>query len=94
MAKLEICSKCRFERESEYGCRCSKCITSSDFTEFVPKTNADRIRAMSDEELAELLAKFTTICEMCIHLNENCMTMADDRCREGILQWLKSEAKE
>mgnify|MGYP007110308189 CR=1 FL=1 len=64
MAKLEICSKCRFERESEYGCRCSKCITSSDFTEFVPKTNADRIRAMSDEELAELLIR-QHACDKC-----------------------------
>jgi hypothetical protein len=58
------------------------------------KTNADNIRSMSDEELAEFFACFITICEMCIHINENCMTMSDERCREGILQWLKSEVKE
>lgn len=58
------------------------------------KTQGDKIRAMSDEELAGLFAKFTTICEMCIHLNENCTTMADDRCKQGIFEWLKSEVKE
>ena len=88
MAKLEICSKCRFERESEYGCRCSKCITSSDFTEFVPKTNADRIRSMSDEELA------VTIFGSCVELmgKEECNYSVS--CKQCILQWFKSKAKE
>lgn len=94
MAKLEICSKCRFERESEYGCRCSKCITSSDFTEFVPKTNADRIRAMSDEELAELIAEVSNHCLAGIGA-VNCSKAPNcDGCKQVTLKWLKSEAKE
>lgn len=93
MAKLEICSKCRFERESEYGCQCSKCITSSDFTGFVPKTNADRIRSMSDEELAEFLIDHHNYpCKYCVHCwkdSEN-----DVGCKGALMRWLKSEVKE
>ena len=52
-------------------------------------TNGDRIRQMSNEELAiKFGAKMT--CQMCIcHLkNLNC---ADYKCREGIKAYLESE---
>lgn len=57
-------------------------ITSSKFT----TTNADRIRNMSDEELADILS-------------DNCFeVMHTDRCPVGtckkcILEWLQSEAE-
>lgn len=34
---------------------CPNSPTCEEYTEYKPPTNADRIRAMSDEELAELL---------------------------------------
>ena len=52
--------KCRFEHDgdccnsgaTQYMCKCKKpCDT------IIPLTNADRIRAMTDEELAELIVK-------------------------------------
>ena len=51
-----------------------------------PLTNADRIRAMTDEELAEFLMKPTRIipkyeCEDC-----------ENDCTECVLEWLKEEA--
>ena len=80
---------------------CAKCKTKADFccycddgSEFEPQTNADRIRAMSDEELAEWFEKQTMICDMCIYLNEDCAPISNEKCRGGILSWLKSEAKE
>lgn len=50
------------------------------------ETNADRIRAMSDKELAEFLMKPTRIipkyeCEDC-----------ENDCTECVLEWLKEEA--
>ena len=52
-----------------------------------PKTNADAIRGMSDEELAEfLLTHHRNPCKYCIGC---CM-----ECSEGLLEWLKSEVKE
>ena len=48
-----------------------------------PQTNADRIRAMSDEEMAtDLLDIFEEICEDGIP------------CREWMLKWLKRPAEE
>lgn len=65
-----------------------------------PQTNADRIRAMSDEELAELLVR-QHACEHCEYHGRNatCKAPSEFTCTnlyaEGItLRWLKSEVKE
>ena len=53
-------------------------------------TNADRIRNMSDEELAEWLNS-KNICEQCAYEPESaCMK---GPCTNGILKWLQSEAE-
>lgn len=54
--------KCKYEHDGDccncgspqYMCKCKPKICNSE----VPMTNADRIRAMSDEELAEWLTEF------------------------------------
>ena len=60
--------KCKFEHDGDccncgsqqYMCKCKPKICGS----IVPITNADRIRAMSDEEMAtELLPLFEELCE-------------------------------
>ena len=54
-----------------------------DCTHFWEKTNADRIRAMSDEELAtDLLDMFQEICEDGVP------------CTEWMVRWLKQPAQE
>ena len=55
-----------------------------DYSTYRPKqTNADRIRAMSNEELAEWL------------LNHDNITAEKGRLsKDELLQWLKSEVKE
>lgn len=59
-------------------------------TESKPKTNADRIRNMSDEELADWI-NAQNICEQCAYEPENvCM---EEPCTNGILQWLRAEAE-
>lgn len=54
-----------------------------------PTTNADRIRAMTDEELAEWLCDISSdSCEYCV---------ATDLCYNGhigMIDWLKEEAKD
>lgn len=58
-----------------------------------PTTNADRIRAMTDEELANWLAKITDCgeCHVCGHVK--CMT-SEESCACAWLEWLKQEATE
>ena len=62
--------------------------------EFVkpPMTNADRIRAMSDEELAELLTtgKGNFDCFECHATPHEC----EANCKEGCIVWLQQPAEE
>ena len=54
-----------------------------------PKTNADRIRSMSDEELAEWLEHHVS-CSRC-PLLEKCVSYT---CSENLQAWLKEEVSE
>lgn len=54
-------------------------------------TNGDRIRAMSDAELAYWM---THLHEDGHCLNERCQIFLDKTCDECVLDWLKQPAKE
>ena len=54
----------------------------------IPRTNADIIRSMTDEELAELIS--SDFCEIICSPNTNCQYTD---CRGKILGWLKQEAE-
>ena len=56
------------------------------------KTNADRIRNMSDEELAEFLA-YNAFCEECYVEKDDSCCYPDGTCKQKHLEWLKSEAE-
>ena len=53
---------------------------------FEPNTNADRIRNMKDEELAELLRDYQ--CNTC---DFSGFCEETDKCKEEIFKWLKQE---
>ena len=56
-----------------------------------PQTNADRIRAMSDEELAKFIGEEGFHCEICSkEVNSEC----DLRCSTYCLEWLQQPAEE
>ena len=62
-------------------------------TDFTPFTNADRIRAMSDEEIAELILDWvqTGACnDFGVPVTGNC----NGKCVECIVEWLKHPAEE
>ena len=91
------CDNCRLRKESAKAfdihwmgtddCPYDKCPVP-DF----PKTNADRIRAMSDEELAKWLSNKTE-CQYCSVRSEWC-TESEASCRTNWLDWLRQEATE
>lgn len=72
----QICSLCC----SHQGC--------PDRWEAKPKTNADRFRAKSDEELAQYMDKIAS-CEFCPARRERCGY--GHGCIDAWLEWLKQE---
>ena len=88
MVDFNRCIKCKYltTHDTEYPCNvCKHRVETKDL--YKPRTNADRIRSMSDEELAENVS-CPYIATECIHLDD------DIECEQCKLQWLKSEAKE
>lgn len=63
---------------------CRTCNGSGE----TPMTNADRIRAMSDEELAKVPAKFGY---SCVFPQKACSE--SDTCEKCLLDWLKQPAE-
>ena len=74
-----------------YTGKCSKvCIERYNKQMMVkPMTNADRIRAMSDEELAKVPAKWSY---SCVFPDRECGE--GDKCEKCLLEWLKQPAEE
>ena len=93
--------KCRFEHDgdccnsgaTQYMCKCKQpCDT------IIPITNADRIRAMSDEELADWLARnqianvaeALAIAKIPYEIEDN----MQDAVKKDCLEWLQQPVKE
>ena len=76
--------------------RRTNCDASEEFIR-VATTNADRIRSMSDEELATWILE-NIDCDkeniMCIPALYKNSDKCDGRCRDGRLSWLKQPLKE
>ena len=92
MPKNVVCKKCN----NLVNDWCEKVIDSPDpdmqrdCQHFCEKTNADRIRAMSDEELAEMLWKtgrnYRAVCaDPVVDYNEH---------RDHLISWLKQPAEQ
>ena len=58
MAEHDGCKGCAYVSRGEHEAPCIKCAQNAS-DNYKRMTNADRIRSMSDEELAEWLTKIT-----------------------------------
>ena len=64
-------------------------------THEIQMTNADRIRAMSDEELATFISEIADECERNTECNQHCYGCDIEYCvRESCLKWLRQPAEE
>lgn len=84
----EGCNTCKYEHCDNSDYPCSKC-SHAFIDKYEPKTNADKIREMSDEELAEWLDTITA-CRHCAYEVAGC---GGKNCVKGILKYLQSEAE-
>lgn len=85
------CETCKYTNEDGNGTHCRGCIHNAE-DHYKPITNADRIRNMTDEELADFLEDvrrfgFKNLC--CD--DDLCDSDACDCC---VHEWLQAEVKE
>lgn len=73
------CGECKTAGDNEVACK--------DFERKPKLTNGDRIRQMTDEELARFLRNF----DMCIVCQVKCTK--EYPCNKGIMEWLKQEVR-
>ena len=83
---MKDCCNCKFELYEADEIPCKDCgIDDREYWQPKPKTNADRIRAMSDEELSVFLWEFDK--EEIARTTENVLE------RRKITEWLKHPAE-
>ena len=88
--KNERCTSCKNRIRLTGWVACDGCLHNEGLEDrYEPMTNADRIRNMTDEELAQLLSTGTFICE---GLKDICEYMPG--CEVCRLAWLRSPVEE
>lgn len=89
------CVGCKYEKESPDSKYCLGCKQNA-IDKYTPMTNADKIRNMNDEELADFLEEFEA-CDVCKYLDNNRCTFENPCVHEFagamIYDWLQSEVK-
>ena len=82
---MNDCNNCKHKDCWEYADPCDSCTNiTGEPTNWEPQTRADRVRTMTDEELAEFLAEYR-----CAHKAPHCM---EANCAPCWLDWLRQEA--
>lgn len=84
--KSNPCTICKYNNPDGAWIVCDECVhDKSRKDRYEPMTNGDRIRNMTDEELAKFLSTGTFICEK---LKDICENMPG--CEECRWAWLKA----
>lgn len=97
MAEFESCDKCKDHLKDATQFPCNKCIHSAT-EHFRPMTNADRIRSMSDDELAEFMASIKSGHDLSFgdyinFDNGEFLCSINKPVKYKIHEWLQSEAE-
>jgi hypothetical protein len=81
------CNVCINGKLPSYSATCVECGLSRK--NYKPITNADRIRAMTDEEMAEKISE-SMDCEVCKTMHhDDCPSRPSQTCVDFWLEWLK-----
>lgn len=83
------CDTCKYEHRDNQDYPCNKCANSY-FYKYEPKTNADKIREMSDEELLDFICSIETYEEGSVKTIGNGVSM---HTVTEVREWLQSEAE-
>ena len=88
----EKCSTCKHSCKADGWVVCANCIhNNSRKDRYEPLTNADRIRNMTDEEMAEKISRMAH----CVFCPIRCgILCTDEECKAKWLSWLRSPVEE
>ena len=89
MSEYQGCDNCKYAYKTSSELPCIEC-THNATDHYKPMTNADRIRNMTDEELADFFRHYIS-CAFCDVRTDTC---GDDDCKDLMLKWLQAEVKE
>jgi hypothetical protein len=92
MKEYTGCNNCKYDSKESNEFPCVECSHNRAVDYYEPKTNADRIRNMTDEELAEAIMHFRNSCDCCIPTIQGKACVGS--CVHSILKWLQAEVKE
>ena len=92
MAEYQGCDNCSNQGKSMFDYPCFECTHNRATDHWKPITNADRIRNMSDEELAEFLCEVYDDDESCGKFING--IVIPYYCENSIKEWLQAEVKE
>ena len=85
-----------YVRAAEFKSKMLEIIDRTE-QEFIPKTNADMIRRMTDEQLADAMLKFPDVCEqigfckndiLCNDTLDRGETIEPEMCKRCLMNWL------
>ena len=92
MAEHDECKGCAYVSRGEHEIPCVKCAQNAS-DNYKRMTNADRIRSMSDEELAEFIEQISADSMDTISFGTKDYEEIWEH-KETALKWLQSEAEE
>lgn len=87
------CVNCKHVGRPTYKYPCSECKGCRKHEPVEIRTNGDRIRAMSDEELAEFLSRVKKPCGYC-QLSAVAGACTETLCDDAMEEWLKQPVEE
>ena len=87
---MPTCNICKYAGRPIYKSPCSECKGFSKYEYEKIQTNADRIRAMSNEELCKFLGEYK-FCNICEEGCDRCTYNGD--CDKRLLDWLQQPAE-
>ncbi len=90
--KSDKCSSCKYRIAPGGWAACDGCIHDEGLKDrYEPMTSADRIRNMTDEELAERISRMAH----CVYCPVKCgIFCTEEECKAKWLSWLRSPVEE
>lgn len=89
------CKGCKYEKCNMESKECQGCKHNA-VDKYTRMTQADRIRSMSDEELADYIFGVSVHEKPCVLCSDDCdfCELTDEECKNRTLKWLQSEVEE